>query len=136
MTLSLATYLRSGAPGGAMLREDGTLVAPTGPEALGHPMELVEDWPQAEGVLRAMDTGTRPPVDYDILLPAPLAAKGDLRGVSLPPAYAGDGGRDPGRGLAAVLLPQGPQLGDRGPQTRSWSAPRTAPGTTGKPNLR
>ncbi len=69
MTWALASYTSQGAPGFGVLREDGTLVAPMDLKRWASPMELLEDWPAAESVLRTLDTDTAPAVDYDTLLP-------------------------------------------------------------------
>ena len=57
MTWSLASYAPQGF---GVLREDGTLVAPMDLKRWASPMELLEDWPAAEGVLRTW-TSTPPP---------------------------------------------------------------------------
>ena len=69
MTWSLASYAAQGAQGFGVLREDGTLVAPMDLKRWASPIELLEDWAAAEGVLREADTDTAPAVDYDTLLP-------------------------------------------------------------------
>jgi 2-keto-4-pentenoate hydratase/2-oxohepta-3-ene-1,7-dioic acid hydratase in catechol pathway len=69
MTWSLATYTAQGTEGFAVLREDGTLVAPMDLKRWASVMELVCDWPAAEGVLRDLDLQDAPQVDYDTLLP-------------------------------------------------------------------
>ena len=69
MTWSLVTYLRNENPGVAILREDGTLAAPTDLKRWATLLELVEDWAQAEDVLRGLDTDAAPLVEYDALLP-------------------------------------------------------------------
>jgi 2-keto-4-pentenoate hydratase/2-oxohepta-3-ene-1,7-dioic acid hydratase in catechol pathway len=69
MTWSLVTYLRNDHPGLAIQRGDGTLAAPTDLKRWTTMMELVEDWAQAADVLRGMDTGGAPAVEYDALLP-------------------------------------------------------------------
>ena len=69
MTWSLVTYLRNGTADVAILRDDGTLVAPTDLKRWTTLLELVEDWAQAEEVLRGMDTDGAPAVEYDALLP-------------------------------------------------------------------
>jgi 2-keto-4-pentenoate hydratase/2-oxohepta-3-ene-1,7-dioic acid hydratase in catechol pathway len=71
MTWSLASYTASGTEGFAVLREDGTLVAPTDLKRWASPLELIGDWPVAEGVLRDLDVDGAPVVEYDTLL-APL----------------------------------------------------------------
>jgi 2-keto-4-pentenoate hydratase/2-oxohepta-3-ene-1,7-dioic acid hydratase in catechol pathway len=69
MTWSLASYTANAVPGLAVLREDGTLVAPTDLKRWATAMELLEDWPAAEGVLRDLDLEGAPVVEYDTLLP-------------------------------------------------------------------
>ena len=71
MTWSLATYAANGTTGLAVLREDGTLVAPTDLKRWASALELICDWPTAEGVLRGLDFADAPVVEYDTLL-APL----------------------------------------------------------------
>ena len=71
MTWSLASYAASGTRGFGVLREDGTLVAPTDLKRWGSPLELLEDWPVAQAVLRDLDIGNAPVIEYDGLL-APL----------------------------------------------------------------
>ena len=71
MTWSLASYTASGTEGFAVLREDGTLVAPTDLKRWASPLELIGDWAAAEGVLRDLDVDGAPVVEYDALL-APL----------------------------------------------------------------
>ena len=69
MTWSLVTYLRNGTDGVAILRDDGTLAAPPELKRWTTVLELLEDWEQAEGVLRSMDTDGAPAVECDALLP-------------------------------------------------------------------
>src|SRR3984885_4554276 len=69
MNWSLVTYLRNGTAGVAILRDDGTLVAPPDLKRWTTLLELVEDWAQAGEVLRGMDTASAPAVEYDALLP-------------------------------------------------------------------
>jgi 2-keto-4-pentenoate hydratase/2-oxohepta-3-ene-1,7-dioic acid hydratase in catechol pathway len=66
---SLTTYQRNGAVGVAVLRGDGTLVAPTDLKRWGTMMELVDDWRLAEGILRGLEIEDAPVIDYDALLP-------------------------------------------------------------------
>ena len=68
MTWSLATYQRGEFIGVAALREDGTLVAPPDLKRWTSMLELLEDWAQAEDVLRAIEIDDAPAVDYDTLL--------------------------------------------------------------------
>jgi 2-keto-4-pentenoate hydratase/2-oxohepta-3-ene-1,7-dioic acid hydratase in catechol pathway len=71
MTWSLATYTAPGSTGLGVLREDGTLVAPTDLKRWASGFELICDWQAAEAVLRTLDLDAAPAVDYDGLL-APL----------------------------------------------------------------
>jgi len=66
---SLTTYQRNGAVGVAVLRGDGTLVAPTDLKRWGTMMELVDDWRLAEGILRGLEIDDAPVIHYDALLP-------------------------------------------------------------------
>jgi 2-keto-4-pentenoate hydratase/2-oxohepta-3-ene-1,7-dioic acid hydratase in catechol pathway len=69
MTWSLATYRHNGIVGVAVLREDGTLVAPMEIKRWATMLELVSDWKLAEGVLRGLVIDDAPVIDYDALLP-------------------------------------------------------------------
>ena len=69
MTWSLASYTANGAQGFGVLREDGTLVAPTDLKRWSSTLELLEDWPAAEAVLRELDTRNAPVITCDALLP-------------------------------------------------------------------
>ncbi len=71
MMWSLATYQHNDSIGIAALREDGTLVAPSDLKRWSTALEVIEDWAQAEEVLRSIELDDEPPVDYDRLL-APL----------------------------------------------------------------
>jgi 2-keto-4-pentenoate hydratase/2-oxohepta-3-ene-1,7-dioic acid hydratase in catechol pathway len=68
MTWSLATYQRGEFIGLAVLREDGTAVAPPDLKRWTSMLELLEDWAQAEDVLRAIEIDDAPVIDYDALL--------------------------------------------------------------------
>ncbi len=68
MTWSLATYQRGDTIGLALLREDGTLVAPPDLKRWTTMLELLEDWKQADDVLRAIEVDDAPVIDYDTLL--------------------------------------------------------------------
>ncbi len=78
MTWSLASYTdpeTGGTAGFGVLREDGTLVAPTDLKRWATALELLEDWAAAEPVLRGLsaeDLGAAPAVDYDTLAPPVL----------------------------------------------------------------
>ena len=65
MTWSLASYTANGGTGFGVLREDGTLVAPPDLKRWGSPLDLLEDWPAAEAVLRELDTQNAPVITYD-----------------------------------------------------------------------
>jgi 2-keto-4-pentenoate hydratase/2-oxohepta-3-ene-1,7-dioic acid hydratase in catechol pathway len=65
---SLATYRRDDAIGVAALREDGVLVAPTDLKRWTTVLEIVEDWRQAQDVLRAVEIVDAPVIEYDALL--------------------------------------------------------------------
>lgn len=68
MTWSLATYQRGDIVALAVLREDGALVGPTDLKRWANMLELLEDWADAEGILRELDVEGAPAVDYDTLL--------------------------------------------------------------------
>jgi 2-keto-4-pentenoate hydratase/2-oxohepta-3-ene-1,7-dioic acid hydratase in catechol pathway len=71
MTWSLATYRRGSTIALAVLREDGTLVAPPELKRWATMLELLDDWAQAAGILAAIEAEDAPAVDYDTLL-API----------------------------------------------------------------
>jgi 2-keto-4-pentenoate hydratase/2-oxohepta-3-ene-1,7-dioic acid hydratase in catechol pathway len=68
MTWSLATYQRGDTIGLAVLREDGTAVAPPDLKRWTSMLELLGDWAQAEDILRGIEVDDAPVVDYDTLL--------------------------------------------------------------------
>jgi 2-keto-4-pentenoate hydratase/2-oxohepta-3-ene-1,7-dioic acid hydratase in catechol pathway len=68
MTWSLATYSHNGTVGVAVLREDGTLVAPMDLKRWATMLELAGDWAVAEGVLRGLDIEDAPVIEHDGLL--------------------------------------------------------------------
>ena len=69
MTWSLASYTAGGSEGFGVLRQDGTLVEPAELNRWPTAMDLLEDWPAAQPVLRDLDITNAPAVDYDALLP-------------------------------------------------------------------
>jgi 2-keto-4-pentenoate hydratase/2-oxohepta-3-ene-1,7-dioic acid hydratase in catechol pathway len=69
MSWSLANYRHGEAVGVAVLREDGTLVAPRDLKRWATMVELVSDWELAAGVLRGLELDDAPIIDYDTLLP-------------------------------------------------------------------
>jgi len=71
MTWSLATYQRGEAIGVAALRADGVVVAPPDLKRWATMLELLEDWAQAEGILRGIEIDDAPVLRHDTLL-API----------------------------------------------------------------
>ena len=69
MNWSLASYVADGGQGFAVLREDGTLVAPADLKRWPSTLSLLEDWPAAEAILRDLDVGSAPAITCDALLP-------------------------------------------------------------------
>jgi 2-keto-4-pentenoate hydratase/2-oxohepta-3-ene-1,7-dioic acid hydratase in catechol pathway len=69
MTWSLASYTADGTQGFGVLREDGALVAPTELKRWSSSMDLLEDWPAAQAVLRDLNPAEAPVIGYDALLP-------------------------------------------------------------------
>ena len=69
MTWSLASYTAQGTEGFGVLREDGTLVAPTELKRWSSTLELLEDWETAQAVLKDLNPAEAPEVQYDALLP-------------------------------------------------------------------
>ncbi len=69
MTWSLASYTAQGTEGFGVLREDGPLVAPTELKRWSSTLELLEDWPVAQAVLRDLNPAEAPVIEYDALLP-------------------------------------------------------------------
>jgi 2-keto-4-pentenoate hydratase/2-oxohepta-3-ene-1,7-dioic acid hydratase in catechol pathway len=68
MRWSLATYQLNDTIGVAALREDGTLLAPAELKRWTTMLDLVQDWRQAEEVLRTIAIDDAPVIDYDTLL--------------------------------------------------------------------
>ena len=68
MTWSLATYRRGDTIGVAVLREDGAVVVPPDLKRWTSMLELLGDWAQADGILRAVEVDDAPVLDYDTLL--------------------------------------------------------------------
>ena len=69
MTWSLASYAAGGGQGFGVLREDGALVAPADLKRWPGSLDLLEDWPAAEAVLRGLNVDNAPVIEYDTLLP-------------------------------------------------------------------
>src|ERR1700722_7546585 len=116
MTWSLVTYLRNGTAGVAILRDDGTLVAPPDLKRWTTLLELVEDWAQAAEVLRGMDTARAPAVEYDALAP-PLRwpRKVVCAGVNYRRHMKEMGGEIPAEGWRPFFFPKAPPPSIVGP---------------------
>ncbi len=71
MTWSLASYTADGGQGFGVLRADGVLVGPADLKRWPGPLDLLEDWPAAQAVLRDLDVDNAPVITCDALL-APL----------------------------------------------------------------
>lgn len=71
MTWSLATYQSGDTIGVAALRSDLELVAPSELKQWATMLELVDDWVEAELILRSIDVQAAPVIAYDKIL-APL----------------------------------------------------------------
>ena len=69
MTWSLASYTADGAQGFGVLRADGVLVGAPDLKRWPNTLDLLEDWPAAQAVLRDLDMDNAPVITYDALLP-------------------------------------------------------------------
>ena len=99
MTWSLATYQHGDAIGLGALRADAALVAPPDLKRWATMLELLEDWPQAEGVLRGIEIDDAPVIDYDALLaPVRWPRKVVCAGVNYRRHIREMGGEVPGAG--------------------------------------
>jgi 2-keto-4-pentenoate hydratase/2-oxohepta-3-ene-1,7-dioic acid hydratase in catechol pathway len=99
MTWSLATYQRGDTIGVAVLREDGSLVGPPDLKRWTTALELLEDWAQAESILRAIEIDDAPVIDYDTLLaPVRWPRKVVCAGVNYRRHIREMGGEVPGAG--------------------------------------
>jgi 2-keto-4-pentenoate hydratase/2-oxohepta-3-ene-1,7-dioic acid hydratase in catechol pathway len=117
MTWSLATYTAQGTEGFAVLREDGTLVAPLDLKRWASVMELVCDWPAAESVLRGLDVEEAPVVEYDTLLPPLLwPRKVICAGVNYRKHMREMGGEIPGEGWRPFFFLKAPTTSVIGPR--------------------
>jgi 2-keto-4-pentenoate hydratase/2-oxohepta-3-ene-1,7-dioic acid hydratase in catechol pathway len=68
MKWSLATYKHDNVVGVAALREDGVLVEPAELKRWSATIDLIEDWPHAEEILRGIVLDDAPTLVYDTLL--------------------------------------------------------------------
>jgi 2-keto-4-pentenoate hydratase/2-oxohepta-3-ene-1,7-dioic acid hydratase in catechol pathway len=117
MTWSLATYTAQGTEGFAVLREDGALVAPLDLKRWASVMELVCDWPAAEGVLRDLDVEEAPAIEYDTLLPPLLwPRKVICAGVNYRKHMREMGGEIPGEGWRPFFFLKAPTTSVIGPR--------------------
>ncbi len=117
MTWSLASYTAQGSEGFGVLREDGTLVAPTELKRWSSPLELLEDWAAAQAVLRDLNPAEAPAVEYDALLP-PLRwpRKVICAGVNYRKHMREMGGEIPETGWRPLFLLKAPTTSVLGPR--------------------
>jgi 2-keto-4-pentenoate hydratase/2-oxohepta-3-ene-1,7-dioic acid hydratase in catechol pathway len=116
MTWSLATYQRGDTIGVAVLREDGTLVAPPDLKRWTSMLELLADWAQAGDILRTIEVGEAPPVDYDTLLaPVRWPRKVVCAGVNYRRHIREMGGDVPGKGWTPFFFLKPPTTTVIGP---------------------
>lgn len=117
MTWSLAAYTAQGTDGFGVLREDGTLVAPTDLKRWSTTLELLEDWAAAESVLRELDITDAPAVEYDRLLPpVQWPRKVICAGVNYRKHMREMGGEIPGQGWRPFFFLKAPTTSVIGPQ--------------------
>lgn len=114
---SLATYRHGQTTGMAVLREDGALVAPPALKRWTSVLELVDDWSEAEQVLRGLDIEDAPAVDHDALL-APLRwpRKIICAGVNYRRHLREMGGEMPGEGWKPFFFLRPPTTSVIGPR--------------------
>ncbi|WP_412516331.1 fumarylacetoacetate hydrolase family protein [Actinomadura madurae] len=109
MKWSLATYTGQAATGLAALREDGLLVGPAELKRWSGLLDLLEDWPAAEKVLRAIDIMEAPEIAYDALLtPLRWPRKVICAGVNYHRHVLEMGGRPPGDGWKPFFFLRAP----------------------------
>ena len=116
MNWSLASYTADGTEGLGILYEDGTLVTPADLKHWSSAMELIDDWPAAEPVLRDLDLAGAPPAAYDRLL-APLRwpRKVICAGVNYRRHMAEMGGEIPAEGWRPFFFLKAPTTSVIGP---------------------
>jgi 2-keto-4-pentenoate hydratase/2-oxohepta-3-ene-1,7-dioic acid hydratase in catechol pathway len=116
MTWSLVTYRRADATAVAVLRADGTLVASPDLKRWPTMLELLEDWRQAEGILRGLEVEVAPVVDYDALLaPVRWPRKVICAGVNYRRHIQEMGGEVPGNGWKPFFFLKPPSTTVIGP---------------------
>ena len=128
MTWSLASYTADGGQGFGVLREDGALVAPADLKRWPSTLDLLEDWPAAEAVLRDLDVANAPAIEYDALLP-PLRwpRKVICAGVNYRKHMREMGGEIPAAGWRPFFFLKAPTtsvIGPRDPIVISSAGPR------------
>ena len=117
MKWSLASYTARDTQGFGVLREDGTLVAPTDLKRWSSPLDLLADWPAAEAILRDLDPADASVVEYDALLP-PLQwpRKVICAGVNYRKHMREMGGEIPARGWRPFFFLKAPTTSVIGPR--------------------
>jgi 2-keto-4-pentenoate hydratase/2-oxohepta-3-ene-1,7-dioic acid hydratase in catechol pathway len=114
---SLATYQRGDTIGLGALREDGVLVAPPDLKRWATMLELLADWAQADGVLRAIEIDDAPVIDYETLLaPVRWPRKVICAGVNYRRHVAEMGGEIPAAGWRPYFFLKTPTTTVIGPQ--------------------
>jgi 2-keto-4-pentenoate hydratase/2-oxohepta-3-ene-1,7-dioic acid hydratase in catechol pathway len=117
MTWSLATYQHGDAIGLGALRADAALVAPPDLKRWATMLELLEDWPQAEGILRGIEIDDAPVIDYDALLaPVRWPRKVVCAGVNYRRHIREMGGEVPGAGWKPYFFLKTPTTTVIGPR--------------------
>jgi len=114
---SLASYTAGGAEGFGVLRGDGALVAPEQLKHWPNTMDLLEDWPAAQPVLRGLEPEHAPEIEYDALLP-PLRwpRKVICAGVNYRRHMREMGGEIPGSGWRPFFFLKAPTTSVIGPR--------------------
>ena len=116
MTWSIVTYQRGGTAGLAVLRADGTVAAPPDLKRWASMLELLTDWDQAEGILRAIEVDDAPAVGYDTLLaPVRWPRKVICAGVNYRRHIREMGGDVPGEGWTPFFFLKPPTTTVIGP---------------------
>jgi 2-keto-4-pentenoate hydratase/2-oxohepta-3-ene-1,7-dioic acid hydratase in catechol pathway len=116
MTWSLVTYQRGDANGVAVLREDGAVVAPPGLRRWATMLELLEEWDQAEDILRAIQVDDAPVMDHDgLLAPVRWPRKVVCAGANYRCHVREMGGEVPGEGWTPFFFLKPPTTAVIGP---------------------
>jgi 2-keto-4-pentenoate hydratase/2-oxohepta-3-ene-1,7-dioic acid hydratase in catechol pathway len=128
MTWALASYRHDDATGIAILRPDGKLVTPTELKRWATALELLEDWQQAEEVLRGIEVEEAPATEYDVLLaPVQWPRKVICAGVNYRRHIREMGGEIPAEGWKPFFFLKPPTTTVIGPgDPITVRAPRTA----------